>query len=382
MEEIEPARKRTRGDYCDSSRNITGRVIVANSNTTHVHVQGYGSYGMIPPEQNEILQKEQCSKLELMHSQLRQFQERNPHDPQFYRVWEQFTQLCDQPFHPSQRPQIRKLEQEVYHLIQRLSSQQVGASEIAQRRSRKEYPLEARQALNNPTVEGFYLCPYPECIKKYSKRESFIRHLNFHYFPLKCRGCGIAFGAIDKLKRHEKICKILNPEGSKCFQCRFCLKYFTRKSNMFTHILKVHKELPYQCSKCLERFETNGEFKDHEAACYRSDEILRCGERIFSSNKYCKNLFNSEEQLKRHKERCHDLNNPRPFYCEEFNCHCGYVRECDLRHHINKKHPQEKKVKCLNKECMERFATIAVRNQHILRMHPVEDALLRKRARI
>ncbi|ORX93347.1 hypothetical protein K493DRAFT_160711, partial [Basidiobolus meristosporus CBS 931.73] len=68
-----------------------------------------------------------------------------------------------------------------------------------------------------------YICPYPNCSKRFVRRQS--------------------------LQLHQ-ICH----SGQKPYSCTYCEKQFARKHDMNRHARKHTGELPYQCIFCEKGF--------------------------------------------------------------------------------------------------------------------------------
>ncbi|XP_056386987.1 zinc finger protein 271-like isoform X2 [Hyla sarda] len=136
-------------------------------------------------------------------------------------------------------------------------------------------------------------------------------------------------------------------QGKKLFPCSECGKCFTRKSNLFRHVLLHPGQGPYVCEKCGKFYTQKVHLLEHQ--------VVHTGEKAFSCDE-CGKCFMQRAVLERH-ERIH--NGEKMFTCEE--CGNSFNYKSHLVEH-RKCHMREKPYSC--SECGESFAEESMFLQH------------------
>lgn len=134
-------------------------------------------------------------------------------------------------------------------------------------------------------------CPF--CIKSFSKRSQLTKHIRTHTgeTPHKCRYCGTGFANPSNLTRH-----IRTHTGEKPYQCPICKKAFGNSSNMKEHLKTHSKTSLYKCKYCRKKFSIFHTYRMHLKSHYkflRTAETNKKGESPVSI--ICDNSNSSEE---------------------------------------------------------------------------------------
>lgn len=185
-----------------------------------------------------------------------------------------------------------------------------------------------------------YECPHPGCDRLFHTKKQLSSHAsrcthhprfkNLKRFP--CHSCAIGFHSKSKFKEHclsishIKACgreNSVSPEQLRPFQCRFCHRRFTRKSNqnrhqkvcaanaqlrshvgshgktirnidkwseivecpyadcakrmqyrnLKRHIDSVHKKLNFRCAFCRKVLRSSRSFEKHKFSCHQMEQV-------------------------------------------------------------------------------------------------------------
>lgn len=130
---------------------------------------------------------------------------------------------------------------------------------------------------------------------------------------LTCSECHNVYNTKRDLNRHfRRMHNISEP-----YSCRFCKKWFKRKSDGIVHERKVHRQLveqqkPFRCRHCIRGFDTKKFLEQHEAG--HSNGELKC--------RYCDKEFFYASLRTFHETTCH----PETMLAVGFECdYCGQV---------------------------------------------------------
>jgi len=117
------------------------------------------------------------------------------------------------------------------------------------------------------------------------------------------------------------------------FQCKICLKGFTRNTTLMTHMRTHTGERPYKCDVCGKKFNTANYLKSHK--------LLHSGDRPFvCSVSDCSKSFTQSATLRVHM-KVHT--GEKPHVCEY--CKRSFATSGDLTKHV-RTHTQERPYKC------------------------------------
>jgi len=157
------------------------------------------------------------------------------------------------------------------------------------------------------------------CKKQFMKRSNLLEHFRrVHREVLfSCESCDMKFVSELSLKRHVK-----SHEGNR-IHCQFCKKQFMKRSNLFEHFKRVHREDLFSCESCDKKFVTEFSLKRH----VKSHE----GNRIHCQ--FCLTTFKSKELWYRHMRKSH---RGELFPCQE--CDKKFVLEASLKAHVKSCH--------------------------------------------
>lgn len=228
------------------------------------------------------------------------------------------------------------------------------------------------------TGETPFACPL--CPRLFASRSSFWRHRRVHSGerPYACERCGATFSHASTLKHHANhvhsaerphccdhcgrstksvyaMRQHMLTHGEKAFVCEHCGKKFSLKSNLESHVRKMHSAAagrctlcrkdtsnlqehmlmhsgltPYTCPVCARSFRLKNSLSFH-VALHDNAHKYACAE------KDCGKAFPKRNMLDFHTRKVHS--NETPHICQY--CSKGYFRTSDLSRHINSQHPDE-----------------------------------------
>lgn len=204
----------------------------------------------------------------------------------------------------------------------------------------------------------------PICGVPSSSRTNLRRHMLVHtkQRPRICAVCGKGIIRLDSLKRHMKMVHGQIPEkasrrkNSKQHQCKICLRAFTNRGRLRSH-MRVHiKQERVVCITCGKSYQDNSALMNHQAV-HSSEKPFKC-ERCTTTFKYqstmlkhmrrfhgigelhrcqqCSSLFTSVKRLTQHQEtRCESMvatRNRKNHFCPQ--CGKGFVTKDKLTVHM------------------------------------------------
>ena len=176
-----------------------------------------------------------------------------------------------------------------------------GESSMQYSQSQSKTFKDTPETFHTKNLQKPHHCPF--CIKSFSKRSQLTKHIRTHTgeTPHKCRYCGTGFANPSNLTRH-----IRTHTGEKPYQCPICKKAFGNSSNMKEH-LKTHSKISlYKCKYCRKKFSLFLNYRMHLKShnkFLRTAETNKKGDSPQSSIIIDNNSNSSEEIVELYKER-------------------------------------------------------------------------------
>lgn len=168
------------------------------------------------------------------------------------------------------------------------------------------------------------------CEKSFTCSSSLVKHkklVHQRVYSSICSHCGKRFTTESTLKDH-----ITTHTGKKRFPCDNCKKSFNRYSNLSTHKLTVHKDVPsHSCKICAKRFETLAKLTEHITTAHRKSE------RNSYAYDQCDETFLLPVSLFNHKRTIQELHS---FVCEI--CNKSFLTSTHFKHHLSSVHIGDK----------------------------------------
>ncbi|KAI8431868.1 hypothetical protein MSG28_004427 [Choristoneura fumiferana] len=200
------------------------------------------------------------------------------------------------------------------------------------------------------TGETPYACAI--CPSKFTQSSAMLRHLKTHSGEKShgCHTCGKMFGTKDKLRTH-----LLTHTTEKRFICQLCNSLFKYNSSLKKH-LKLHAEPNrFVCNYCGRTFNVKGNLKLHISSQH-SEKSGFCS--------ICtKNVSNMDTHMWRHTGE-------RPLKCEL--CTSSFYELKALAHHMNFRHKNTDKYKCLIEGCGMSFPSRPMLAFHHAKLHDTQ----------
>ncbi|XP_063814107.1 oocyte zinc finger protein XlCOF8.4-like [Pseudophryne corroboree] len=122
----------------------------------------------------------------------------------------------------------------------------------------------------NQSEDQQFVCLY--CLRVFSRASNLVRHVNLHSreSPFVCTDCGKSFDGSRKLLIHQK-----SHSGENA--CPDCGKCFPKSSELARHLTIHSGEQPYCCSKCGEKFNTSTGLNMHQGIQTGADSCSEHG---------------------------------------------------------------------------------------------------------
>ena len=101
------------------------------------------------------------------------------------------------------------------------------------------------------------------CLKVFTAKKNLTRHVKIVHENIRnhvCEICGVRTSTKDHLERHKQV-----HENTR-FECKECLKIFSRKENLKSHMKEIHSETTtyHQCEICGKSFKRKSHLKEHQ----------------------------------------------------------------------------------------------------------------------
>ncbi|XP_004925945.1 zinc finger protein 431 [Bombyx mori] len=249
------------------------------------------------------------------------------------------------------------------------------------------------------------------CNSKYKDAGNLKRHMNRKHDPMRqrqfvCENCGKAFYSKRDVEIHMR-----THTGETPYTCNACGKSFTQATSLFRHRLRHESEKTYSCTICNKLFRTKDGLRNH-ALVHTSEKKFSCPicnmsfkyknnvhkhiknhsePKRFVCN-YCGRSFSMKGGLKSHIDRQHSEKSgycnvcskhvpnlevhswkhtgQRPLKCEL--CSSSFSQLKALTHHVNFKHKQTSKHKCLVAGCEMAFPSKPMLDYHTAKVHSTD----------
>uniref|UniRef100_A0A8C5CX27 C2H2-type domain-containing protein n=1 Tax=Gadus morhua TaxID=8049 RepID=A0A8C5CX27_GADMO len=174
-----------------------------------------------------------------------------------------------------------------------------------------------------------------QCMKLFSQRSHLKSHMRIHSRekPYRCDQCMKCFSQSISLKSHMRI-----HSGEKPYRCVQCMKCFSQRISLKTHMRTHSGEKPYRCDQCMKCFSQSCHLKSH-MRIHSGEKPHRCDQ--------CMKGFGQSSDLKTHM-RIHS--GEKPYKCDQ--CMKAFRQNSNLKVHM-RIHSKEKPYRC--DQCMEEF---------------------------
>ncbi|CAB3257398.1 unnamed protein product [Arctia plantaginis] len=194
--------------------------------------------------------------------------------------------------------------------------------------------LSLRNHMATHAVESGVGFQCSECPKRFKYSHSLAKHSDTHLEKVHgCAHCPKKFGSQALLKMHMKTHE-RHSRGA-TFRCTYCAKGFFESYSLQVHERTHRNERPFLCEICNTSYGTNSSLKRHLKVSHSTSKPFECS--------ICHRSFSTEPIRDRHEERVHSKPEDFKFPCKQ--CDCKYLKLKDLKKHISKAHPKNKRRK-------------------------------------
>ncbi|XP_054165806.1 zinc finger protein 771-like [Oppia nitens] len=169
-------------------------------------------------------------------------------------------------------------------------------------------------------------CEFPGCQYRTKSSNVFFKHKRSHTLPFECHLCDRRFPTPQPLELHIKM-----HSGVKEHVCPYCSKAYGPRKSLYAHIQRCHSDHVYDC------------------------DVPDCGKQ-----------FQTETQLRLHRQRMHDPTYERPVACIWVGCDRRFETNAQMEDHLNK-HTGERFHVC--NHCNHSFTTKSDLYSHISNQH-------------
>ena len=179
------------------------------------------------------------------------------------------------------------------------SEQRTFSCEFCLRKYRKQANLETHLTTHTRMQFVCRACHY-----SFMNQEQLVEHNNKKDSHL-CDQCGRVFGTKHNLKEHKLAVHKVSVSPLRMFRCSLpsCSKSFFRRVHLESHINTKHTgEKPYNCEKCLKRFESRTGMARHMSKC---DKGTNNGPKF--ECKECNSSFKQRGSLKNYIDAIHKV---------------------------------------------------------------------------
>ncbi|CAH1789039.1 unnamed protein product [Owenia fusiformis] len=166
-----------------------------------------------------------------------------------------------------------------------------------------------------------------------------VRVLDVTLFP--CPWCKSQYSTVDELEVHLPV----HGENTERFKCKYCSRYFARKSSLTVHYNKMTclDDQRFECVHCQAILKTRQQFKLHMGKHYRDKRTYKKKGGKAIACKQCDLVLGSMAEFERHM-KTHPAN--KPYKCKI--CNKGFQSKGGQEMHM-KRHRGEDPYKSYNK---------------------------------